>query len=252
MVVTREEDSFLGGPRPFPETSWSMVLSAKEADAPAFQQSLDTLYRKYWGPVYFFVRRYWTQDLEEAKDLTQGFFVALIERDFLGSVDAAKGRFRNFVCAALKHWLANQKRAARAQKRSPRGGLASLEQLRGQHSSFDLADEAAGNPEDAFVRDWKRAIHDAALTRLREAAEERGRGFVVELLQEYDLGESTGERKTYQEMAEERSLTVHQVTNGLHWARKQFRALFLQELRDQVSSEEELREEAWELFGMRL
>lgn len=250
--MARDETSILGGPQPFPGTSWSLIRLAQDPNAPAYRASLEILFRKYWGPVYFFIRRNWCCDVEQAKDLTQAFFLAFLEKDFLASVSADKGRFRNFVCVALTHFLSKEKRAEKARKRHPgSGALLSLDSLGVEEGTFDLPDRR-GDPVAQFHEDWKRAVIDAVIAELRAQGERDGKGGVVRAFIEYDLDRPAGTKVTYEDLALRHGLTVSQVTNGLHWARKEFRALFRRELEGQVATPEDLAAEARELFGMKI
>lgn len=247
-----KDTRILGGPQAFPQTSWSMIQQARDAGSTSHRESLERLCRKYWPPVYFFVRRNWVKDVEEAKDLTQAFFTAFLEKDFLGSFESERGRFRNFVCVALRHFLSKEKRASRAKKRRPREGLVSLEVLGDEDSQFDVPAQADQDPERQFQADWKRAVIEAALAALRERAAAAGKSVCVELLMRYDIERPEGTKLTYEDLAAHSGLTVFQVTNGLHWARKELKGLLLAEIKDQVSTEDELRAEAWELFSIRV
>ena len=62
----------------FRSTHWGIVLTAAQDQTPAGQAALAELYRSYWYPLYAHVRRrgYNPQD---AQDLTQGFFLHLLE-----------------------------------------------------------------------------------------------------------------------------------------------------------------------------
>ncbi len=250
--MKNKETKMLGGPGPFPPTSWSMIRDGQDPSAPAYRSSLETLYRKYWGPVYFYIRRNWNRDVEAAKDLTQAFFVTFFEKDFLKGVSADKGRFRNFVCAALRHFLAKEKRAEGAWKRSPREGLLSLGQLGVDEGGFDVPAGASADPEHQFMEDWKRAVVNAAIDDLRERGRKTGKEPIVEAFIAYDVDRVPDEKLTYEELGRRFGLSVTQVTNGLHWARKEFKEAFRRELRQLVASDEDLSAEAQELFGMRL
>jgi hypothetical protein len=63
-----------------------------------------------------FIRRS-GHDGETAKDLTQGFFEHFLEKNYLRQVDREKGRFRSFLLASGKHFLANQRDRANTTKR---------------------------------------------------------------------------------------------------------------------------------------
>jgi len=241
------------GPREFCTTSWGLVTAARDREGPAFRASLDTLFRKYWGPVFLFILRGWARNRDEAKDLTQAFFLRFFEKDFLASVDPAKGRFRNFVCAALRHFLLSEKRAARARKRlPPGGGLLSLEALAGEPRFVPPPDERAIDPALQLEKDWKQAVLTAALAEVHRSAALVGKSVYVDALVRYELERPPGEKVTYSELARELRLTENQVRNGLYWARKELKVALRREIEDQVSSEEDARLEARELFGMDL
>src|SRR5579862_7627711 len=104
------------GHAPFANTHWSVVLSAADKQHPRAVQSLESLCRAYWHPLYSFARRQGAS-AHDAQDLTQEFFARLLEKDYLASVDKSKGRFRSFLLAAFKHFLSNERDKARAQKR---------------------------------------------------------------------------------------------------------------------------------------
>lgn len=251
-IMNGDDTSLLGGPRPFPQTSWNLIRGGQDVEGPAYRASLETLYRKYWGPVYFYIRRNWSRDVESAKDLTQAFFVAFYEKDFLRGLDADKGRFRNFVCAALRHFLSKEKRAREARKRSPEGRLLSLVELGADESDFDVPGDPSDDPEVRFLEDWKRALVNAAVEELRERGRRLDKTAIVEAFLAYRIDREPDRKMTYEDLAACFGLTVNQVTNGLHWARREFEAAFRQELREVVASDEDLRAEARELFGMSL
>src|SRR5438093_119247 len=96
-------------------THWSVVLET-QGESPAAHEALENLCRKYWRPIYGFVRRQGAQP-EDAKDLTQGFFALILERKDFQSVRQEKGRLRSFLLASLKHFMANERRDAATIKR---------------------------------------------------------------------------------------------------------------------------------------
>lgn len=250
--MSQHDTRAMGGPQPFPATSWNMVRQCQQGAPPGASDPLARLFRDYWGPVYFYVRRNWHKEVEEAKDLTQAFFLTFLEKGFIESFDAERGRFRTFVCTALKHWLHNQHRAARAAKRNPAEGLVSFDRLALADARFDLPAAEADSPDAQFQADWKRAVIAAALERLRGRAEGTAKAPMVDLFIRYDIDRDEAEQLRYADLAASAGLTVHQVTTGLHWARRTFQEVLLEELRDQVGSEEDLASEVWALFGLRL
>src|ERR1041385_1984297 len=109
------QDSSAGAGQ-FTNTHWSVVLLAGQSPSPVASEALEKLCRTYWYPLYTYVRRngYAPHD---AQDLTQEFFARLLGRNYLDAVDPRKGKFRSFLLAALKHFLAKDWRRAHAQKR---------------------------------------------------------------------------------------------------------------------------------------
>jgi DNA-directed RNA polymerase specialized sigma24 family protein len=103
-------------PGVFPNTHWSVVLSAQEKEPGSADVALETLCEAYWYPLYAYVRRY-GHGAEDAKDLTQAFFARLLARNYIGKVDREKGRFRTFLLTALKRFIIQEWERASAQKR---------------------------------------------------------------------------------------------------------------------------------------
>jgi len=154
----KEETSIGGDQKTFQPTLWTLVLRAKDPNSPDRRQALDRLIQTYWKPVYFFIRRR-GNDVETAKDLTQSFFTAFVEKDFLKSVAWEKGRFRSFLQACVKYFLSNEYDRASAQKRG--GGFTFVQ------AEYELQ-AADSSPEQAFFKQWALDTLAQAVARLRE------------------------------------------------------------------------------------
>src|SRR5216117_151281 len=102
-----DRDSTSSPAASFALTHWSVVVAAGRSDSTQARTALEKLCRNYWPPIYAFVRRQ-GHTPHDAQDLTQEFFARLLEKNYLGDVDRAKGRFRSFLLASLKHFLANE------------------------------------------------------------------------------------------------------------------------------------------------
>src|SRR5262245_20117856 len=100
----------------FPTTSWSLVLAAAANPTSDSCASLAALCKVYWGPIYAFIRRK-GNDRDRAQDLTQAFFVVMLEKNYLGDADRERGRFRTFLLSSVKHFLANEWDKTQALKR---------------------------------------------------------------------------------------------------------------------------------------
>jgi len=137
----------------FQPTAWTMVRDARDGS----RDALDRLIAVYWKPVYFFIRRR-GHDVETAKDLTQGFFGSLLEREFFGSVSADKGKFRSYLLGALNHFLSDEYDRSRARKR---GADFNFVQAERELPSTEPT------PDQAFRSRWAQEILSRAMARLR-------------------------------------------------------------------------------------
>ena len=86
----------------FPSTHWSVLFS----DDGVFgtQQLLTRVCDHYWYPLYAFLRKR-GHSSHDAQDLTQGFLCRLLEKDGLAKLSPDRGRFRNYLLGALKHYV---------------------------------------------------------------------------------------------------------------------------------------------------
>ena len=106
----------LGNQAAFQNTLWSQVFAAGKLNSPNSKQAVEELCRLYWFPIYAFLRR-WGHDRQEARDLTQGFFLYLLEQNAIARADPGRGRFRSFLLGILKNYVSNQQDWANAIKR---------------------------------------------------------------------------------------------------------------------------------------
>src|SRR5437867_240483 len=108
----------LGGMRrDFPSTCWSRISAAFPEDLAARRAAVEDLSHRYWKPIYAYIRAKWGKTNEEAKDLTQDFFVWMMEGDFIDRADPSRGRFRAYVKVALQHYLSDEERRRQRLKR---------------------------------------------------------------------------------------------------------------------------------------
>ncbi|MEW6208584.1 MAG: sigma-70 family RNA polymerase sigma factor [Acidobacteriota bacterium] len=229
----------------FPQTSWSAIRAAAGADHQERERALSTLIAAYWKPVYKHIRLKWNKSADDASDLTQSFFVAVMERNFFRSFDPERARFRTFLRACLDRFIANQEKAAR---RIKRGGDAQFLSL-----DFAIAEEelalsmaSAETPDERFEKEWARSLFALALDSLRDHLESEGKQIHFQLFERYYLDD---EETSYAMLGSRFGLSSTQVTNYLASARREFRRLLLDHLRALTSSDEEFRREARSLLG---
>jgi RNA polymerase sigma factor (sigma-70 family) len=223
----------------FTTTHWSVVLAARDEDLPEAQAALETLCCSYWYPLYAFVRRQ-GHSPHDAQDLTQAFFMSLLGRDFLRNVGPEKGRFRSFLLACLKRFLADEWRKAQASKRGAGRPVLALDELlaerRYQQEPADLAD-----PEALFERRWALTLLDRVLNRLAEEFQAAGKGDTFDRLQPFLVGEKAGE--TYGEVASALKTTEGSVKMMVLRMRDRYRALFRGEIAQTVARPADVDEE---------
>jgi RNA polymerase sigma factor (sigma-70 family) len=150
----------------FDTTHWSLVIRAADDGSPGSRDALDALCRIYWPPIYAFLRRRgW--DGADAEDLTQGFFLKLLDRGGISHARADRGRFRTFLLASLKNYLLDVNAREFALKR---GGGHKLLSLDGGETEDWLAREPAPDetPEQIYDRRWAGTVLARALGRLEQ------------------------------------------------------------------------------------
>jgi RNA polymerase sigma-70 factor (ECF subfamily) len=232
----------------FQTTAWTVVLSAKDPQDSDFQVSLEYLVGIYWKPVYLFIRSK-GKPHEEAKDLTQEFFTLFMEKNFLEKVDRRKGRFRTFLLTALTRFLCNIHARGTALKRGGARPVQSLDRMKDEEAGTGYEPAQGETPEEAFNRNWVRALLDRVFQRLREVCEGEGKGvyFEVMRLQFFENGQD-GHRLSYREIAERLKISEVDVTNFLHRAKRIYKDLLRSEIRSYVASDEDVEEEIRELW----
>jgi RNA polymerase sigma factor (sigma-70 family) len=234
----------------FPQTHRSVVLAVRSRDEQERARALEAVVAAYWRPVYRHVRARWRAREEEAEDLAQGFFAAALEKGWLARYDPERGRFRSYLLACLQAYVANQRRAGRRLKRG--GGITTVPleapDADGELRELPLADGT--DLEAEFQREWSRSLFALAVQALRERCRGTSRELAFSLFERYDLADADeSERPRYADLAAEFALPVTQVTNHLHWARRELRASVLEKLREITASEAEFRAEARALLG---
>lgn len=227
--VRDDADTAIGGPHGhFPSTQLSL-LEAVAAGLP--NEALEHVMALYWKPVYRFIRLKFGKNNEDAKDLTQSFFAAALERDLFARFDPAKASFRTYLRMAVERFATSQHAAANRQKR---GGGIEFEPVEEQAASVD-------SPEQAFEREWQRQLFALALEDLRAHCDACGKQLQLRIFEAYDLAD--GERPSYAGLAASHGIAETAVTNHLAWARRILRGFVDQRLRGVTSGERELREE---------
>jgi RNA polymerase sigma-70 factor (ECF subfamily) len=231
----------------FPSTRHSLLRGAQDGGRTCQRAAIDHLCQRYRQPVYSFIRRAWSRTAEDAQDLTQAFFLHLIEQDVLSKYDPARGGFRKFLKSVLRHVVADIRDAERAQKRGGGVRRISIE----DHDEGSLAqcieDPRAQNPETAFDATWRREMLGRAMERARHWFASRGR---PEKFQAFEILINGGaDRPTYADVAGRLGLKESDVRNALFEVRERIRVEARAELAQTVGDSDQLDEEYRELIG---
>ena len=233
----------------FATTRWSLVLQAKDQPSPDASAALADLCRAYWYPLYVLIRRR-SRDSHEAQDLTQSFFTRLLEKDFLGDVDPARGRFRAFLLAAVKHFLANEWDKGRAIKRGGQHRFISLEansfDWDSGESRFLMEPAHELTAERLFERQWAIALLDRVLSRLRDEHTDARKLNHFETLQPFLSVDR--DSVNYAQAAERLGIPESSARVAAHRLRKRYRELLRDEIAHTVANPEEIEDEIRYLF----
>jgi len=219
----------------FPPTDWSVIRSLREADAESARRGLAALCEVYWPPLYAFARNQ-GMDRESAEDLTQGFFLHLLQRETFAKADPSKGRLRYFLLGAFRHYLSNEKGRESAKKRSPerpfiRMDTESVERWYRQQPGAQLT------PDEIFEQNWAHVVAGRAWKRLQAHQTKSGQGNRFERLQAYLRGGESNVR--YGETASALGMSVAAVKVAVHRLRQEFGKWLRAEVRPTLAASSE-------------
>jgi RNA polymerase sigma factor (sigma-70 family) len=233
VVIPPPQGNVETGAGVFATTRWSIILSAGDSgsDEQKAREALTELCRTYWRPVFLFVdRRGYTT--EEAQDLTQDFFVMILESDWLKHVDQHRGRFRSFLLKSLQNFLSHARERSHAIKRGGKVEFVSWDDWMAEApSQLSVPAETLESvrPERLFDMRWAATVVEHALQRLREECEGKGRLRLFEALSGH-LASERGD-VSYANLASSLGIAEAMVKKQLHNLRQRYRWL----LRDEVA-----------------
>jgi DNA-directed RNA polymerase specialized sigma24 family protein len=222
-----------------------VVLAAQQVDSLHAAEILEQLCLTYWYPLFVFIRRS-GHDEETAKDLTQGFFEQVLEKNYLRQVDREKGKFRSFLLASVKHFLANERDRAKTTKRGGDYTFVPWDEatLENQILLETLPDLPA---EKIYERQWALTLLDQVFARLREKCVAAGKAQLFDALRIYLSGEKSA--GSYADVAPGLNMTPGSVQVAVHRLRRRYGELLRTEIANTVSRPEEIDEEIRHLFA---
>ena len=214
-------------------------------DSPQAHQALETLCRNYWYPLYAYVRRQ-GHNAHDAQDLTQAFFARLLEKNYLADVQREKGRFRSFLLASLKHFLANEWDREQALKRGGGKRLIALDEDSAE-SRYKLEPKDDLSADKIYERRWALTLLDQVLAKLRGEFECDGKLEQFETLKQYLSAGRTS--VSYARAADKLGMNEGAIKVAVHRLRKRYRELLRAEIAQTVATASEVEAEIRYLFA---
>lgn len=227
----------LSGPSQFPTTRWSLVVAAGDPQRQEARSALVSLCENYWYPLYAYLRRR-GYSADQAQDLTQDFFVRVVEGRYLDRADPEKGRFRSFLLTSLKFFVADQEDRQRAHKRG--GGVLVSPEFSSGEERYQREPAHDETPERIFERRWALSVLDRVVEKLRNEFVQHGRPEDFERLKSSLLGRSDTPNTA---LAREMNTSEGALKVAIHRLRKRYRDLFRQEIADTVADPAEVESE---------
>lgn len=243
--MKRNQSSPGGGVDRFRTTRWSMVLLAAQSQASGSKEALGELCNLYWYPLYGFVRQC-GHSPEDARDLTQGFFLHLLEHRALTRLDRQKGKFRSFLLASLQKYLSNEARRAYRFKRGGRAELVCLD-LQSAEDRYGLEPIENLTPEKVFDARWAMALLAEAMNRLSREYVAQGKTATFEALKAFLDPLNSKQLPPYEEVAEQLEVSAAAVKTLIHRLRKQYTTFVREEISRTVSDAGDVGAEVHEL-----
>ena len=243
--VKREHGPPMEGAASFHTTHWTIVMTAAQSQAQGGQEALAELCRLYWYPLYVFARRRGGSP-EDAQDLTQGFFLHLLEHRALGGVDRLKGKFRSFLLASFQNHISD---AYERSRRLKRGGDKEFVRL----DAADAEERYQREPVEfstagkIFDARWAMTVLGEALEKLRQEYDTAEKTSTFEALKVFLDPNNSRAPPSYDEVANRLEVSIGAVKTLIHRLRKRYTALLREEVGRTVSDPTEIDGEIHDL-----
>jgi RNA polymerase sigma-70 factor (ECF subfamily) len=244
------DEPFPESPSQFPTTAWSLIRKVQDPSQAEYRTDMNRFVTAYWKPVFCFLRAK-GKHLQTAQDLTQEFFLHLLERNSLRVADPERGRFRNLLLTILTRFLSDRENPQRApRQRSFEEGLVSIEALLGDDERT-YEPPVDQTPETIFMKQWATALVKQVLDRLRQFYQEVDRRpSWYEIFAATHYVSDPSRAVSREELAGRLGMTVHQVRYAEEMVQKRFVQYLRQEVREQVDGDEDVGAEVRDLLAL--
>ena len=234
----KPDHSSLADAAEFRPTRWSVVLLSAQSKAPGSQAALAALCSLYWYPLYAFVRRRGYSP-EDAQDLTQGFFLHLLDHKALGQVDPLKGKFRSFLLASIQNYLSKEVDRARCLKRGGQTEFVPLDAKKAE-DRYQLEPTDYLTAEKIFDARWALTLLDEAMSLLSTEYAGQGEMATLETLKPFLNPIDSEALPPYEQVANQLRISVGGVRTLVHRLRKRYTALLRAEVARTISDPREI------------
>ena len=222
----------------FATTRWSIVLAAGRADSPSARDALAALCKSYWYPLYAFARRRGYRG-DQAEDLTQGFFARFLEKHNVQDADRARGKFRNFLLASFKNFLANEHDRNTAKKRGGEFAFESIDSANAEHRYASLPHSLS--PEQELEQQWALSMLETVVKQLEAEYTCAGKAPLFSLLKEFLPGSAS--ELTYRQCADSLSVSEAAVKMAVLRLRRRYRQVLREQIADTLPPDGSIDEE---------
>jgi len=222
----------------FEDTRWSLVIRAG-AQGDGAREALSALCQVYWPPLYSFLRlRGYSK--EDASDVLQGFFLALIEKDFVSKARPEIGRFRTFILTALTRYAANEHAKQTAIKR---GGRVTFVRIDGEEAEdlHQRIPSRSRTPEEVYERQWALAILQQGMNKLEQYYQRSGKHALFCELR--SVLASTADSLDYQALCGRLSMTEGALRVAVHRLKQRYREALTSVIQETVASPDDAADE---------
>lgn len=244
-AVKREEVEANGV---FATTRWTLVRRAGDGEGkePSALEALAELCRTYWRPIFLYIcgRGY---PVPEAQDLTQDFFLMMLEGGLLSRADQDRGRFRSFLLGSLRFFLDHARERNGAEKRGGKIQFISWD-AQPAPSQLWVPEKTPASPERLFDLNWATTVVEQALARLREECEEHGRLRLFEVLNQHLASDRSD--VSYAALATDLGVAEAVVKKQLHNLRQRYRWLLRDEVAQTVEQPGDIQDEVRHLCAV--
>ncbi|HSS16417.1 MAG TPA: sigma-70 family RNA polymerase sigma factor [Candidatus Dormibacteraeota bacterium] len=223
----------------FASTHWSVVAQSALSDVPEAANALTQLCEMYWPPIYSFVRRRGYPP-PDAQDLTQSFFAFFLRTKAYARTDRLHGKFRSFLLASVKNFLADNWDREQAVRRGGGYQFVSLDQQTAE-AFYDAANASDSTAEGLFELRWAKSLTAGALNSLREELRAEGKIKLFEQLKNFLIGGTV--LPSYDEASAQMGIPRATVKTHVHRLRQRYREIVRREVARTVSSPHEINEE---------